>query len=507
MLWAVNSRHKGFSMKPLKLAGSAAILGLLAANPALADVTPEEVWQNWQDLYAVSGSRLTTGSVAREGDTLVITDLKDIVDNATTKSELSIGELRLRDSGDGTVEVTMSQEASFSSSTPGSDGGKAMGASGQIKMPGILGTVSGSAQEMAYSFNAPSLDILIEPSEDGASVGKVGLLLSDSVSKYKLTGPADAKVLDGSFDAASAALNIEVIDGETNVAGSLNAADVSGTMAGTFTGIEEEDLADALAKGFEFDTSFGFGALNYEFDITDETGPAKIMGGSEGGMFQMAMNAARMLIVGGGKNVAVSFSGAQLPFPEVNLSYAESGFNMTLPIGKADDPQDFAFLAKIVDLQVSEELWSMFDPTGALPHDPATLVIDTSGQARLTSDLVASATGAAPEGELHTLSINDLTARVAGAELTGSGAFTFDNTDLTTFSGVPAPTGTLDLKLVGGNGLLDKLVAMGLIGQDEAMGARMMLAMFAKVGAGADELTSQLEFKDKHFFANGQQLQ
>jgi hypothetical protein len=39
------------------------------------------------------------------------------------------------------------------------------------------------------------------------------------------------------------------------------------------------------------------------------------------------------------------------------------------------------------------------------------------------------------------------------------------------------------------------------------MGARMMMSMFANPGAAADELTSTLEFKDKHFFANGQQLQ
>ena len=82
-----------------------------------------------------------------------------------------------------------------------------------------------------------------------------------------------------------------------------------------------------------------------------------------------------------------------------------------------------------------------------------------------------------------------------------------DNSDMTTYDGMPAPTGKLDLKLVGGNALLDKLVALGVVSQDEAMGARMMVAMFAKSSGGGDELTSQLEFKDKHFYANGQQLQ
>jgi hypothetical protein len=48
---------------------------------------------------------------------------------------------------------------------------------------------------------------------------------------------------------------------------------------------------------------------------------------------------------------------------------------------------------------------------------------------------------------------------------------------------------------------------MGLVPQDQADQGRMMVAMFANTSATADEMTSTLEFKDKHFFANGQQLQ
>lgn len=495
-------------MKSWTLAGTTAVLALVAANAALADVTPEEVWQNWQDYYASAGSAtITTGSAERDGDTLVVSDFKASVDAEGTKSDTLIAEIRLRDLGDGSVEVTMSDEASFAFSGPGVDGGKATGATGSVKMPGLVGIVSGTVEDMAYDFTAPSVDLSIEPTEDGKPVGKVGVLLSDTASSYQLSGPAEAKQLDGSFEAASAAINIDVKDDASGLVGSLNAADLSGEVTGDLTGIDEEDIADALAMGFAVDSSLSYGALSYEFDITDDTGPSKLVGGSEGGSFQVAMDAARILLAGGGKNVAATFSGAQLPFPEVKLSYAESGFNLTMPIGKGDAPQDFSFLTKLVDLQVSEEIWAMLDPTGALPHDPATVVIDTSGKALLKSDLMSTPDGTPPDAELHALTLNDLTARFAGAELTGKGALTFDNTDLTTFQGVPAPTGTVDLKLVGGNTLLDKLVGMGLVNEEQAMGARMMIAMFANPGAGADELTSTLEFKDKHFYANGQQLQ
>ena len=153
----------------------------------------------------------------------------------------------------------------------------------------------------------------------------------------------------------------------------------------------------------------------------------------------------------------------------------------------------------------------MFDPAGSLPHDPATLIIDTKGKARLTVDITdeaqSAALGDAPPGELHALELTELKAKIAGAELTGAGALTFDNSDTTTFGGLPLPTGRIDLKLVGANALLDKLIAMGLIPEDQAMGFRMMAGMFTTVAEGTDTLTSTLEFKEKGFFANGQRLQ
>ena len=206
----------------------------------------------------------------------------------------------------------------------------------------------------------------------------------------------------------------------------------------------------------------------------------------------------------------MSMSAPTIPFPQVNLGYQEASFGFQMPVGVADEPQDFSFLTRIVDLTVSDDIWAMFDPTNQLPRDPATLVIDTKGKAKLLVDIMdpaaVEAAGEAPPAELHALDITALQAKIAGAELTGSGALTFDNSDLVTYGGMPAPTGKIDLKLVGGNTLMDKLVAMGLLPEDQVMGFRMMLSMFANA-TGEDELTSTLEFKDGGFFANGQQLQ
>ncbi len=118
------------------------------------------------------------------------------------------------------------------------------------------------------------------------------------------------------------------------------------------------------------------------------------------------------------------------------------------------------------------------------------------------ADDQAETLGATPPGSLEALDLNELKVSAVGAELTGTGAVIFDNS-----AGMPKPLGAVDLQLIGGNGLIDKLVAMGFVPEDQAMGARMMLGLFA-VPSGEDTLTSKIEFKeDGGVYANGQRVQ
>ena len=166
------------------------------------------------------------------------------------------------------------------------------------------------------------------------------------------------------------------------------------------------------------------------------------------------------------------------------------------------------------DFAVSDMIWGLLDPSAQLPRDPATLALDLSGKAKVLFDFLnpdqaaaLQSSGAAP-GELNALTLKSLVLDAVGARLTGTGDFTFDNSDLTSFDGMPRPTGAVDLKLVGGNGLLDKLVAMGMLPQEQAMGARMMMGLLAVAGTEPDTLNSKIEINDAgHILANGQRIQ
>jgi hypothetical protein len=272
-------------------------------------------------------------------------------------------------------------------------------------------------------------------------------------------------------------------------------------------------MAVNLANGFAFDGTLKTGASTSSFNIQAEGDIVTGTTASGGSDFAMAMDKGGMRLDGIATGIDYAIQGSEIPFP-LNIKAAELGLGFDMPISASDTPEDFGLRLRLGDLAVDDMIWMLIDPTGGLPHDPATLIVDLAGKANWLVDIMDPANAALLEGgedtpaELHALTLKELQVKLAGAELTGSGDFTFDNSDLETFDGVPAPDGALELKLTGGNTLLDKLIAMGLVPAEEATGIRMMMALFAQKGDGEDTLTSRIEVKpDGQVTANGQRLQ
>ena len=204
-----------------------------------------------------------------------------------------------------------------------------------------------------------------------------------------------------------------------------------------------------------------------------------------------------------------SLSSGEFPFP-VMLSMAQAGFNLAMPVAQTDEEQDFEFGIVLGDFTMPDTLWGIFDPA-VLPRDPATILVDLSGKARILTDILAPDAAMAmahkAPGELNALTINELVVSAAGAEIVGKGDFTFDNSDLQSFDGIPAPSGKANLSIAGANGLLDKLGQMGFVGDEEAMGARMMMGLLAVPGDAPDTLKSEIEINEQgHILANGQRI-
>ena len=513
---AASFETKGIMMMNRSLSGSTALALILFCTGAQAQVTPEEVWQSWQAMSTGAGQELAVGSATRNGDTLEVSgvalSMKDATGGAFTAN---IDKLNFKDLGDGTVEVSMSETYPMTISMPKTDTSGPTDIKITVSQPGIKIIAGGSADETSYDFIAPTVTVKLDEVKDETGTVQdvvAEVVMTGTTAKYTVKKTGDTTALDSTFASKSLAVNFSGKDANASSDGkvSVTFADLSGASKGNFLGAEiMANMATALNSGFTTDASFNFGAMTLTADVNDASGPTKIGGKATGGGFVLAMDKARVNYGSSLKGASFTLSGAQIPFPEVVLTFAESAFNVLLPVSKSDTPQDFAFLTKLVDFTVSDEVWGMIDPGSKLSREPATVILDAKGTGFWKQDIMdpnVTMDGAEAPGELSTLDLTQVLVKAAGAEVDGKGALTFDNTDLATWGGIPAPTGTIDVSIKGVNTLIDNLIAIGILPEDQAMGARMMLGMFAKPGAGPDELTSTLEFKDKGLFANGQQL-
>jgi len=276
-------------------------------------------------------------------------------------------------------------------------------------------------------------------------------------------------------------------------------------------GVDLDNPEQAFVDGFGFDGGMGYASGEFLLDFNeggDATTVTLKLG--EGG-FNGSMDADKFAYDVSADGVEVSAQVPDLPFP-VNFSWnvAETGFFM--PLSATDAAAQFGFNFALTDVTVSDDIWAMADPAGAVPRDPISIELDLTGMAKLFFDLLdpeqaeAMAFADVP-GELETLQLGGLRLSAAGAEVNGTGDFTFDNTDLETFDGLPRPEGALNLNIKGANALIDTAVEIGLLPPDQAGLGRLFMGMFT-TPTGDDELTSTIEINDQgHIMANGQRIQ
>jgi Uncharacterized protein conserved in bacteria (DUF2125) len=506
--------QEGHVMTRPVLSFSGGIAALLLSTAAWADVTPEQVWQNWQDVSSSYGQTLAATSQERQGETLVISGMSISSTFEGGAVNGRIDTVNFRDLGDGRVEVTMSPEYPLTVDSTTPEGAKSR-VTVTVRQPDLVIIASGDATETRYDFSGPSVKVTLnEVTTDGTPVDMaLEVDVTTIAGNYTVTA-GDTPQLTSSLTADNAAMTLALNDAETSATFNMkgNFTTLAGTSAGSLLDMAAmADMGAALKAGFTSDTSFTYGAGELEFDFAEgeQTGSGTVGSGN----IAFAMNADRLNYGGGAKDVTLTVSSSDMPVPQLTTSYAEAAFNLLMPVSKAETPGEFALVTRLVDFTINDEAWALVDPGTVLPRDPATVIVDVAGTMKWLVDIMtpAETEAMAPDqmpAEVNTLNVSDLTVRAAGAEVTGKGAFTFDNTDTTTFPGIPAPTGTLDLRIVGANTLIDKLIQLGFLPEDQAMGARMMMGLFAKPVEGEpDTLTSTLEFKDKGFYANGQRLQ
>ncbi len=491
------------------------IFGLLLAGTAHAALTADQVWARWQEAAAAAGLTLAAEGTANEGDALTLTGVtvRPAIPAGADDPEGSIAEITMTTQSDGSVAIALAPEFTLPVA--------AMGGGVTVTQDGLALTVREQGSALSYDYSAGSVKMAVTtqtPMDAGEGTEQVNSSDFDVTATNPNGSYSDvmgaSRLISLALNADTLAYSVKTSVPEATMASdqTTELADVVLTMAADIPA--NARLGDVDSAG-EFSTLLKDGlSVNLEMAQGDSKGSDKtaspvlsyeLITTSLPGTAKLTLDQTGFGVVVTGAGGTLSGTSEMLPVP-VNVGLGPVAMDFRMPM-TGTEPQDFRYMVSLKDLTVNEEAWALIDPGQTLPRDPANIEIDASGKATL--DLLALAeaeeagmTDVTPP-TIQTLDIRSLALSIAGAAVTGSGAFTFDNSTPT-----PVPLGTADMTVTGANGLIDKLVTLGLLPDDQAQSARMMMGMFLTPGEGEDVLTSKIEAKDGgSVFVNGMQIQ
>lgn len=499
--------------RPIATSALALILG---AGAALADLSPADVWANIERSLADSGTLVEIGNRDESTDRLV---LDNVTLSAPPEAEgsfvMTMPRMILEDAGGGqvrsTIEGDMTMTGRFADPS-GEEGGMDL----VLQMPGNQTLSSGSVEDMRHVSTVPELRLTGTTTDlDGQTplvLTMTGLEGSQAI-RLRETGGNEQ---DFTFTAESTELTFAASQPETpdmpaqsvEAVLKIEALDMAGTgfTPGDGTSMDSDPSA-ALRAGLTADVTMTAGAMSGSFVMegTDPYGEPEEGSGSfsaEGGELAVKLS-------GDGLEIANDVTGLTATTEDsatgaaMSYSIADIAVRLKMPLLAGDQPQPFALSYVVDQMTLDDSLWVMFDPQGQMPRDPASVTLDVDGKLMLTTDLM-TADEAMPETPPLmplSLNVNRIAVAAVGATAEVTGALTFGD-DPT------MPEGRMTGDFTGVNTLLDTLVAMGVVPQDQVMGARMMMAMFARpVDGDQNRLRTEMEFRqDGSIFANGQQV-
>lgn len=494
----------------------------LPATGALADVTADDVWANLRAYMDAFGPEITA-QTARSGDTLTVSDIA--LNWALPMGFGSIGLTQtgfgLTERGDGTVAIDYGERIEITM-TVDIAGEGSLDAAFDVIPHGIIATASGDPGKVLYTYGADRMEMVstrFDIVENGGAPVTLDLNGVFTGMQGTVTLETGAQVIvEGTGVLASQAVEVTSGGEGASMVYGLEAgrADTAMRYVLPTGGMDVMNLAAAFERGLAFDVSSQMAGYATRQVVE---GPQGLISDQRSTVdrydFAIRLDRDGLAIDAdtAGIDNAVTMP-ALLPLPiEIRAETGTGRF--VLPISASESLQTFELSGAATGLEVNEPIWALIDPEATLPRDPATLRLGLTGKVKSFvdvfnfADFTARMDAGEVPGELHEINLTALEVDLAGARLTGTGAATFDNTDTASYGGFPKPVGSVDLMVQGVNGLMDRLVALGLLTDEDMMGARMMMGMIAKPdpAAGKDVLRSKIELTEEgHVLANGMRM-
>ncbi|MBL1436755.1 MAG: DUF2125 domain-containing protein [Rhodobacteraceae bacterium] len=479
----------------------------LIASPTLADITPEELWQSWLEIGEM-GMTLSTGQQERQGNVLVLQDVKYELDFALFNFAQTFAEMRLEALPDGSVSVTY--DSNFTGSVSFSiAGGYSQSTTFIGQIENGSGLAVGSADDYIYEF---SIGLMHQ-----TSTGNMGVT-GDDVNT-SMTSIMDIKDMTGQMhitrDIAGLNLTYTVNMGElSNIQNALTTpahgqAEIKQVLRMQTLGLTGEVVAfipySGALEGLSVSAVTGVQSSSISQKITSarvnmdmeiEQGP---------GTFTFLFDDQNFGLTINRQNASFTVASSQFGPQPYSAQIANSHFALTLPHHPSDTPQNASIALSFGGVTVSDSIWAFADPENTLSRTPADFEIAADFNATLLLDWANIEAVKAWEGMpaiLHNITLESFLVGFENARIEGEGTV-----DFSTETDVPEPNGgTLSFTLTGIPALLEKLGGLPLVGPATIAQANGMLGMFTSAGEGG-ALVSEVEFGEGGFISvNGLQV-
>lgn len=503
----------------LRLTSSALALAAFTM-PAFADVTPEQVWQNWLDYYESAGYDITEGNRELAGDTLTLKDVAFAVESEGSKVSFVIPQVELQATGDGKVRSVYADEFPVLISGETADA-ETFELTANLSIPGNEMTSSGEVGDLTHDYNYPSIVVSLDKIKNGTEEISIPTSLTftgNTGSLHSTSGDASSWDYAHKTEDMAFKLNVQEEDPKVNVEGSVKDIEITGKMAGAKAEVNmQENLGAALKEGLTMDGKLNMGdlALTFDFAGTDEDGAPRSGNGTVSAApsdLFFAMSSDGLKYQGNGSKVAAEITMMPLPFP-ISYGIESSAFDLQIPVSVSEEAQPFKFAYSLAGLTIGDQIWDMFDPTKQLSRDPANLDVDLTGQLQVLQDILDPATSAAAADptqppatpfEPVEIVINQLALKALGANIEANGQLAPSEA-----AGMDQPQGNLHIRFSGVAEVVQQLAQMGLLPPDQVMAVNAMIGAFGKEDpSNPGTRTIDIEMKEGgSVFANGQQVQ
>ncbi len=360
----------------------------------------------------------------------------------------------------------------------------------------VIGGKEG-AREYTSSFDEMTFRTLENPTMD------ISTTLKGGTSEQQLTSGDTGKAV-GQFRISEMTMDFTAnVDGQD-----MSSTSVMNDFNGRFefpfySNFDAENPVDYidLSRDLFFDYSITSG--NTAITTNSPAGPIEANGefGEGVGFFGLEGSVAKLS--GTTKDLSYSVNATAMGLPPMQFSIAETTADLSLPLDNTDQSKPTGYKIAISELNISDQVWALFDPTAILPRDSIDLNIDMTGNIKWLkklSEIDEKELDKEPPIIIENAKINAFNLKIAGAELETTGSINVDNAQFP-----PAPDGTVSISLNGAMGLLVKLTELGFVPAPNAAMIQGMSGMFFKPGGGGDDhLVSVIEMtKDGHVLANG----